>query len=240
MSVNEDHFMQLSEKEKWTLYNKATVDSASFAKLTEKLDKALSALSKCESKIVALESQLKVSQTVNKNLVEDNLLQKKRLNKIEQYSRRENVVISGIPADSTDVEKKLMCILKNVGVSVQPSEISACHAIKKKGDYILRFVNRKIVNQIFQKRNQIEAYNSSEIWGQSAKHRVYPNLSPTYSKLRYLAKKLKGMGAVNHFGSNSNGVWIQKEVESAKTPIDCDEDVAALLPEGIILSDILS
>ena len=240
MSVSEDQFLQLSENEKWNLYAKATVDSTAFEKLSLKLDNALSALDKCEERIVILESQLKISQAVTKNLSNDNLMQKKRLNKLEQYGRKENLVVSGIPADSNEVEKKLVCIFKNVGVNVHPSEISACHPIKKKGDHIVRFVNRKIVNEIFKKRRQIEEYNASEIWGQVSKIRIYPNLSPVYSKLRYLAKKLKAMGAVHHFGSNSNGVWIQKQVDSTKIPVDCDEDLLAMLPEGKVLSDILS
>ena len=59
-------------------------------------------------------------------------------------------------------------------------------------------------------------------------------------KARFLAKKMSDMGIVHHFGSNAQGVWVQKEVESAKLSIDCDEDVVALLPQGTSLSDLLS
>ena len=148
-------------------------------------------------------------------------------------------MVSGIPSGTTDVEKKLVCVLKNVGVNLHPSDISACHPVKKKGNYIVRFVNRKVVHETFKKRKQIETH-SSDIWGQPAKLHVFPNLSPVYSRLRYLAKKMRDMGFVHHFGSSSNGVWIQKEVESSKLNLDCDEDVIALLPEGKQLSDILS
>ena len=240
MSFIEDQFLHLSDKEKWNLYSKATVDSTSFEKMSKKLEDALTALGKCEEKISALESQIAVNQAVTKHLSGDNLQLKKRLNKLEQYGRKENVVVTGIPPDTADVEKKLICILKNSGVNVHPSDITACHPVKKRGNYIIRFVNRKVVQEIFSKRRQVEAYNSTEVWGKLTQNHFYPNLLPTYSRLRYIAKKLRDMGSVHHFGSNVNGVWVQKESESVKIALDCDEDVLPFLPEGKLLSDLLS
>ena len=155
--------MQLSSKEKWNLYNNAKVDSASFERLSEKLDTAMLALKNCEERVASLESQLLVNQQVNKHLKEDMLQQRKCLNRLEQYGRRENLVVSGIPSDTENAEGKLIQLFNNVGVNISPADISACHPVKKKGDYILRFTNRKFSQQLLKKRSEVESFNASEI-----------------------------------------------------------------------------
>ena len=75
-----------------------------------------------------------------------------RLIELEQYSRRESLVITGIPdtVSQRELEGVVINILKTIGVYIQSYDISACHRLfKKKGDItaktIIRFVNRKIV-----------------------------------------------------------------------------------------------
>ena len=75
-----------------------------------------------------------------------------RLIEVEQYSRRESLVITGIPdtVNQRDLEGVVVNILRTIGVNIQSYDISACHRLfKKKGDIsaktIIRFVNRKIV-----------------------------------------------------------------------------------------------
>ena len=72
-------------------------------------------------------------------------------NNLEQYGRRNNIVISGIP-DSVDVnhlEESVTEILSDIDVKVTSNDIEACHRIGKKNNRInstktiIWFVNRK-------------------------------------------------------------------------------------------------
>ena len=76
-----------------------------------------------------------------------------RLVKCEQYSRRESVVISGIPdrIPQSQLEFTVLNILRGIGLSkISSFEISACHRLfKKHGDRfpaktVVRFTNRKL------------------------------------------------------------------------------------------------
>ena len=76
-----------------------------------------------------------------------------RVVQCEQYSRRESVVISGIPDSipQSELELTVLDILHGIGLGrVSSFEISACHRLfKKQGDKypaktVVRFTNRKI------------------------------------------------------------------------------------------------
>ena len=76
-----------------------------------------------------------------------------RLVKCEQYTRRESVVISGIPdrIPQAELEFTVLDILRGIGLDrISSFEISACHRLfKKHGDIfpaktVVRFTNRKL------------------------------------------------------------------------------------------------
>ena len=84
--------------------------------------------------------------------------------------------------------------------------------------------------------------DSTEIWGENIIHSVYPNLSPTYLRLRYMAKKLK-LAAIERFGYNV----LARTVYGSRGGADCDkvqidtkEDIERFLPEGTTISSLLS
>ena len=76
-------------------------------------------------------------------------------NNLEQYGKRNNIIISGI-LDSVDVnqlEESATEILTNINVNVASNDIEACHRIGKKDTRtgstktIIHFVNRKHAKQ---------------------------------------------------------------------------------------------
>lgn len=84
----------------------------------------------------------------------------KRVIETEQYPRRHNLVITGIP-DSIkqyDLEKKVIEVLYNIGASVSHYDVIGCHRLFKPANAkypaktIIRFTNRKVVE--FCIRNQ--------------------------------------------------------------------------------------
>ena len=70
---------------------------------------------------------------------------------MEQYGRRNNLEITGIPDDVSDenLEEKVIQVLSEIQVNVSSSDIEACHRIgksknsSKKKKKIVRLINRK-------------------------------------------------------------------------------------------------
>ena len=75
--------------------------------------------SRLENKVVSLESSI---------------------NQVEQYGRRNNIVISGIPDDISDLESTVVDIMKDVDVDINSSDIEACQSklVNKIGEQQVR------------------------------------------------------------------------------------------------------
>ena len=68
-----------------------------------------------------------------------------KTNNAEQYGRRRNIVIQGIPESikSKDLKDKVIIVLDKVNVKVTKNGKEACHGLGDSRGTILRFVNRK-------------------------------------------------------------------------------------------------
>ena len=115
-----------------------------------------------------------VSGLVKENAKKDREIQRltSRVDHLEQYTRRENVIISGLKTDhrtyasaatgavssetnenapnneQQSLEEQVIAFLDTVNVQIESSEISACHTLKTKDKskpplIVMRFVNRK-------------------------------------------------------------------------------------------------
>ena len=125
----------------------------------------LSALSKAESNLMQNITSLKdevisLKDVIIKNLQDKNRCLKTKVNVLEnkiidleiennnvdQYSRRNNAEISGIPHSVSDnqLEEKVVGILKAIGVNITSTEIEAGNRLEtKKKNVIVRVNNRK-------------------------------------------------------------------------------------------------
>ena len=52
---------------------------------------------------------------------------------LQQYGRRNNIVVSGIPAhvSKRDLEETVISVLSETEVNVSPNDVEACHRIGK-------------------------------------------------------------------------------------------------------------
>ena len=86
-----------------------------------------------------------------------------RVLECEQYSRRECVIISGIPGNIQEdkLEPTVINILQNLKIYVQSTDISAIHRLgvstnpRYPARVIVKFVNRKITDLCFEKRDRL-------------------------------------------------------------------------------------
>ena len=81
-------------------------------------------------------------------------------NKLDQYTRRNNIEIQGIPARVSDdhLEHKALDISKSVNLTLENSDIEGCHRIGRNDPKtaIVRFVSRKFCNLILDKKHELK------------------------------------------------------------------------------------
>ena len=101
------------------------------------------------------EENLKLQNKVEK--LEEQLLEPDRKNNhLDQYNRRNNLEIQGIPTNITDDESegKVIDIFSCLGIGVKGSDIEDCHRLgyANPKNTIVRFVNRKFCYQALDKK----------------------------------------------------------------------------------------
>ena len=132
---------------------------------------------------------------------------------LEQYGRRNNIEITGIPdtAQNNEVENKVIEIFDAVGVEANSADFEDCHRVGKPKNnskkVIARFVNQKVVKNALYKRKQLKTIAKSSIGLQNATIFLNENLTPENNKIAYHCRKLKGDGTISKTCS-SNGTNI--------------------------------
>ena len=74
----------------------------------------------------------RTSVSEKKNVLENKILTlESERNSLEQYGRRNNIEITGIPGSAPDqnLEEKVVDILNEKSVTVSPKDIEACHCV---------------------------------------------------------------------------------------------------------------
>ena len=125
-----------------------------------------------------------------------------RLIETEQYSRRDNLIISGIPEsiNQAKLEKTVIHILRTIGLGITSYEITACHRLKKSNSKyppqtIVRFINRRAVDFCLYHRDRLTE------WKPTLKMnlRFYENLCDANETVIRNCYKLKQSGILHDF-----------------------------------------
>lgn len=168
-----------------------------------------------------LKDLLEIKDTVIKHLLKENERLKERVKvlednteeyqcnlidvesqsqQLEQYTRRNNLEISGIPntVSDKDLESKCISILNSVDIKASSDEIEACHRLPARNNQpkttIIKFTNRKIVESACSKEKRIKLKNCNKIeLGLPENTELYfnENLSPFYKHLSWMCRELK-------------------------------------------------
>ena len=103
----------------------------------------------------------------------------------QQYSRRDSLEVVGIDLSvpDKDLESKAREIFEEIGVTVEPRDIQACHRLFDNKRTIIKFVNRKTAMEVLSKRSEL-----SEIPHYKKKLYINESLCPHY---RYIHGKCK-------------------------------------------------
>ena len=127
----------------------------------------ISELHHVNEKIVKDITRLKAKQIMSDSRIEENLdyiyFLEREVARLDQYGRRENVELIGIPNTIKDgeLESNVIRILHQIGLThIQHYNIAACHRLRTKdrfGNYntIVRFINRKDSISCFKNRKNL-------------------------------------------------------------------------------------
>ena len=154
-------------------------------------------------------NELKLQQKVT-NSLDDRVTELERSHYLyKQYGRRESVEITGIPTDVDDnnLENEVIRIYNEAKVEVDSSpvtkkDISACHRIGKRGNTIVRFVNRKFASEgLYKGRNLkgTQLYNGAPVY-------INNSFCPEFKKYGYIIRNLKRQSLLEGY-KIKNGVY---------------------------------
>ena len=126
---------------------------------------------------------------------------------MQQYIRRNNVEIVGIPdaVKQCDLKSKVIEIGKAVNIEISPKEIEACHRLYKSQNQhgpkrtIVRFVNRKLAENLIKKGREFKKRDVFEKANLSDKIYINNNLCSYYRFLWGKVKSLYNRKAIDSF-----------------------------------------
>ena len=113
----------------------------------------------------------------------------------EQYGRRNNINITGIPdtVQGNNLENKGIGIFNAIGVEANSAYFEDCHTVGKSKNnskkVIARFVNWKVVKNALCKRKQLKTINKLSIGLQNATIFLNETLTSENNKIAYHCRK---------------------------------------------------
>ena len=110
-----------------------------------------------------LQEENKKLQEKCSKLENDVISNESSVNALEQYDRRNNIVVSGIAAhvSERDLEETVISVLSDIEINVFPNDVEACHRIgkpdsNKSKKTIVHFLNRKHCKKALLNRSKLQ------------------------------------------------------------------------------------
>ena len=143
-----------------------------------------SVLLEISSKMDIITSQFSLQKTITDRLVDDNKKLRKKVNDLEErildvendinqtdnYIRRNNIEIHGIPVNVKDekLEETVINIAKKVDVDLKSDDIEACHRLRRHTNsrlnpVVVRFVNRKFCERLHAEKTKLKGMDFNDI-----------------------------------------------------------------------------
>lgn len=119
------------------------------------------------------------------------------INSLEQYDRRNNIEITGIPESVEDkkLEETVVEVLNKIDLNISGSDIEACHRLgkfeNKQRKTIIRFVNRKYAKKALLNRKSLKQADTTSLGIDNRNVFIYENLTRANSKIAFHSRNLK-------------------------------------------------
>ena len=160
---------------------------------------------------------------------------------LQQYIRRNNIEICGIPesVDNRNLEKTVIKVANVIGVQIDSKDIEACHRLaKRKNDRgpqrtIVRFVNRKNCESLHRNKKKLtNDYTKNRLRECGIHNNVYinSNLSPYNKFIWGKCKHLHDEGFIDRFWVYNGFLHIAEHDEDKGEKISHLNDLQKLFP----------
>ena len=123
-----------------------------------------------------------------------------------QYGRRSNLEISGVPntVEDHDLESKVVEIFQKIDVTISENDIEACHRLPPSNNgnkkVIVRFVNRKHCEKALKKKKDLGNINMPSLnFNEETKLFINENLNRYFSRIGWQCRKLKNGKRINSY-----------------------------------------
>jgi len=193
---------------------------------------------KFNDKLAVLESDLSIAKNVNCKLYERITDLERRMNQVDQYSRRECLNVSGVPSNVTNnnLETTVLKILEKIGSPVAPENVEAIHRLKSFNNshrVILKLSRRKDVFKVFTCKKNLKGIDLSDL-NIEAGTKIYINesLSGAYKHMWNECKSLRQRGLLHSFWVYNGKINVKEKESSDIINISHINDLKKFLPDG--------
>ncbi len=154
---------------------------------------------------VKLEDNRVSSHSSRLHVIEDKLFDIDcRVIECEQYPRRENVVISGIPNSvrHDELKETIVDICNQIGVNITQYDIAACHRLPNgrsrwPANTIVRFYSRDHAELCLTNRERVKSFHFRNTMKMNL--RIFENLSPRNNECLRIAKWLQNENLISSY-----------------------------------------
>ena len=182
-------------------------------------------------KINSLNIDAKFQNTKKKLIELENKIEKETIlrNELEQYGRRDNLEIHGIPVSPNENTNELIKeVAQKLNVRLLDSDISSSHRIpamnRKYPAIIVKFSNKDKRNIIFRNRRNLHGKKNYSISGVTT---IYINENLTQRKRNLFARSYKRKVEENYqyIWTNNGQIYLRKTKSDPKIEINNEEDL---------------
>ena len=151
----------------------------------------------------------------------------KASNKQDQYTRRNNLEILGIPVDVKDeqLEQKVIDIFSHLNINISKPDIEGCHQLGK-SNAIVRFVSRKVWKDALEKKFEVNRLINNSMFGFKRENKLFTceNLTPYNQCLAWMCRDLKRAKKIHNFWSNKGIIKFRRTMNERSTSVDHESE----------------
>ena len=166
----------------------------------------------------------------------------RELDDLQQYTRRNNLEITGIPhEEDEDTDNIVVKLAATLGVNISSSDIDISHRLPRKHNHqvrnqpspapiIVKFVRRSLRNYIYSARKHLRGVSTRDVGFQS-NNRIYinENLTPANKQLFYQANQRRKEGNWKFIWTNNCKIFTRKNTGDPPICISTSSDLDRIL-----------
>ena len=159
-------------------------------------------------------------------------------NRLDQYNRRNNIEIQGIPSNVADeaIEDKVVNVFKSLNIDIKKSDIEGCHRLGKANpkNTIVCFVNWKHAKEARVKKNDLKKIDNVNLNFQlNAVLLFSENLTPFNQCLAWKCRELKRAGKIHSSWSSKGIIKLRRTMNEKAISILHDDQIVDLYPDFV-------